>query len=126
MEEAIPAQFPFSSHFVEVYGHQIHYIDEGQGEPILFLHGDPTSSYLWRNVIPYLIGQGRCLAPDLIGMGKSDKPDLDYSFFDHVRYIEGFIAELALKISLLCFTIGDRLLACTMISNMNLTSKHCA
>jgi haloalkane dehalogenase len=97
MEEAIPTQFSFTSHFVEVYGHQIHYIDEGQGEPILFLHGNPTSSYLWRNIIPYLIDRGRCLAPDLIGMGKSDHPDLDYSFFEHIRYVEGFIAELALK-----------------------------
>lgn len=80
MATAILSEFPFTSHFVEVHGHQIHYVDEGQGDPILFLHGNPTSSYLWRNIIPYLTQQGRCIAPDLIGMGKSDQPDLDYSF----------------------------------------------
>jgi haloalkane dehalogenase len=97
MAQAISPQFPFKSHFLEVQGQQIHYIDEGQGDPILFLHGNPTSSYLWRNIIPYVTDQGRCIAPDLIGMGKSDQPDLDYSFFDHVRYIDEFIATLALK-----------------------------
>lgn len=96
MKETIPAQPLLTSHFVEVHGHRMHFIDEGQGEPILFLHGNPTSSYLWRNIIPYLSNQGRCVAPDLIGMGKLDHPDLDYSFFDHVRYLEALIAELAL------------------------------
>jgi haloalkane dehalogenase len=54
MATAILSEFPFTSHFVEVHGHQMHYVDEGQGDPILFLHGNPTSSYLWRNIIPYL------------------------------------------------------------------------
>lgn len=93
----ISAEFPFESHYVEVEGSKIHYIDEGTGDPILFLHGNPTSSYLWRNIIPYMSGLGRCIAPDLIGMGKSDKPDIDYSFFDHVKYIDGFIEKLGLK-----------------------------
>lgn len=75
----------------------MHYIDEGEGDPILFLHGNPTSSYLWRNIIPYLIPHGRCIAPDLIGMGKSDRPDLDYRFFDHSKYVEGFIEKLELS-----------------------------
>ncbi len=75
----------------------MHYIDEGAGDPILFLHGNPTSSYLWRNIIPYLVPHGRCIAPDLIGMGKSDKPDLDYRFFDHANYVEGFIKKLDLS-----------------------------
>jgi haloalkane dehalogenase len=97
MEHNISTQFPFTSYFVNVNGHQIHYIDEGQGDPILFLHGNPTSAYLWRNVIPYLTNRGRCIALDLIGMGKSDRPDLDYSFFDHVRYVEGCIDSLSLK-----------------------------
>ncbi len=93
----ISAEFPFRSHFVEVHGSKIHYIDEGSGDPILFLHGNPTSSYLWRNIIPYLTSLGRCVAPDLIGMGKSDKPDLEYRFVDHSTYVEGFIEKLGLE-----------------------------
>src|SRR5262249_50527060 len=80
----ISTEFPFRSNFIEVNGSKIHYIDEGKGEPILFLHGNPTSSYLWRNVIPHLTNNARCIAPDLIGMGKSDKPEIEYRFFDHV------------------------------------------
>lgn len=94
--QAISAEFPFESHYVEVHGSKMHYVDVGQGDPILFLHGNPTSSYLWRNIIPHVQGQGRCIAPDLIGMGKSDKPDIPYRFADHYRYIEGFIEALGL------------------------------
>lgn len=76
----------------------IHYVEDGnEGDPIIFLHGVPTSSYLWRNIIPTLADKARCIAPDLIGMGKSDKPDIQYTFFDHVKYIEGFIENLGLK-----------------------------
>jgi haloalkane dehalogenase len=95
--EDISADFPFRPNFVEVHGSEIHYVDEGKGDPILFLHGNPTSSYLWRNVIPHLSSLGRCIAPDLIGMGRSDKPALEYRFFDHVKYVEGFIDVLGLK-----------------------------
>lgn len=94
---SISAAFPFDSKFVEIHGSQIHYIDEGSGDPILFLHGNPTSSYLWRNIIPYLTNHGRCIAPDLIGFGKSGKPDIEYRFFDHVKYVEGFIDKMGLK-----------------------------
>lgn len=93
----ISAEFPYKPNFVDVHGSSIHYVDEGSGDPILFLHGNPTSSYLWRNIIPYMTSLGRCIAPDLIGFGKSDKPDIDYSFFDHVKYVEGFIDALGLK-----------------------------
>ena len=59
-----------------VHGSEMAYVEVGQGDPIVLLHGNPTSSYLWRNVIPHLSGLGRCIAPDLIGMGDSDKlPD---------------------------------------------------
>ena len=95
--QAISAEFPFKPHFVEVQGSRLHHVDEGSGDPILFLHGNPTSSYLWRNIIPYVTSFGRAIAPDLIGMGKSDKPDIEYRFFDHVRYVEGFIDKLGLK-----------------------------
>ena len=95
--KAISANFSFESKYIEIDGCKIHYIDEGSGDPILFLHGNPTSSYLWRNIIPYLVPHGRCIALDLIGMGKSDKPDLDYRFFDHSKYVEGFIEKLDLS-----------------------------
>lgn len=93
----ISADFPYQSNYIEVNGSKMHYIDEGQGEPMLFLHGIPTSCYLWRNVIPFLSDNVRCIAPDLIGMGKSDKPDIEYTVFDHIKYIEGFIEALDLK-----------------------------
>jgi len=95
--KAISADFPFESKYVEIHGSQMHYIDEGAGDPILFLHGNPTSSYLWRNIIPYLVPHGRCIALDLIGMGKSDQPDLDYTFFDQAKYVEAFIDKLKLS-----------------------------
>jgi haloalkane dehalogenase len=95
--QEISADFTFKSNYVEVHGSKMHYVDEGSGDPILFLHGNVTSSYLWRNIIPYMTSLGRCIAPDLIGMGKSDKPDLNYCFFDHVKYVEGFIESLDLK-----------------------------
>ncbi len=90
-------EFPYESRFVDVLGSRMHYVESGAGAPILFLHGNPTSSYLWRNVMPHLEAQGRTVAVDLIGMGKSDKPDIEYRFFDHLRYIEGFVAALGLE-----------------------------
>jgi haloalkane dehalogenase len=95
--QEISSDFPFESHYLEVQGAKVHYIETGKGDPILFLHGNPTSSYLWRNIIPYLTPWGRCIALDLIGMGKSDKPDIDYRFFDHVKYVEGFIEAMRLQ-----------------------------
>lgn len=93
----ISAKFPFKSNFIEIMGSQIHYIDEGTGDPIVFLHGNPTSSYLWRNIIPYLRSKARVVAPDLIGMGKSAKPNIEYKLTDHVEYIENFINALNLE-----------------------------
>ncbi len=77
----------------------MHYLDTGAGEgaPVLFLHGNPTSSYLWRNIIPHVAPLRRCIAPDLIGMGRSDKPDLAYRFADHRRYLAAFIDALGLS-----------------------------
>jgi len=95
--QPISADFPFEPHFVEVRGSRLHSVDEGSGDPILFLHGNPTSSYLWRNIIPDLTSAGRCIALALIGMGKSGKPDIEYTFFDHSGYVEGFIEALGLK-----------------------------
>lgn len=69
---------------------------EGTGTPVVFLHGNPTSSYLWRNVIPHVAGKARCLAPDLIGMGTSGKPDIGYRFADHARYLDAWFEALGL------------------------------
>jgi len=93
---AISADFPFAVRDVQVHGARMAYIDEGSGDPIVFLHGNPTSSYLWRNVIPHVRDVGRCIAPDLIGMGRSDKPDIGYRFVDHALYIDGFLEALGL------------------------------
>lgn len=60
---------------------------------VLFLHGNPTSSYIWRNIIPMVASVGHCIAPDLIGMGQSGKPDIEYGFFDHVRYLDAFLEK---------------------------------
>src|SRR3990167_1340078 len=76
------------SHFISVKGSQIHYIDIGSGDPIVFLHTVPTSSYTWRHIISAISPKARCIAPDLIGMGQSDKPDIEYRVFDHIAYIE--------------------------------------
>uniref|UniRef100_UPI00406D528F Haloalkane dehalogenase n=1 Tax=Rhodococcus sp. TaxID=1831 RepID=UPI00406D528F len=99
MMAEIGTGFPFDPHYVEVLGERMHYVDVGprDGTPVLFLHGNPTSSYVWRNIIPHVAPTHRCIAPDLIGMGKSDKPDLGYFFDDHVRFMDAFIEALGLE-----------------------------
>ena len=80
---------------VTVLDTEMSYIDTGKGAPIVFLHGNPTSSYLWRNVIPHVTGLGRCLAPDLVGMGDSGKsPHDSYRFVDHARYLDAWFDKL--------------------------------
>lgn len=91
------AEFPFKPRYTEVNNAKMHYIEEGKGDPILFVHGNPTWSYLWRNIIPHLKDKGRCIAVDLIGMGRSERPDIGYRFRDHAKYFEGFIKKLKLK-----------------------------
>lgn len=95
--ERISTEVEFPSKFIEVLGSTMHYYEAGEGNPILFLHGIPTSSYLWRNVVPHLSTLGRCIVPDLIGFGMSAKPDIEYTVYDHIKYIEGFITALGLK-----------------------------
>jgi haloalkane dehalogenase len=94
---AISPAFPYESKYVAVLGSRMHYVDEGQGAPIVFIHGNPTSSYLWRNIIPHVTDRHRAIALDLIGMGKSDKPDIDYRYQDHKRHVDGFIDALELR-----------------------------
>jgi haloalkane dehalogenase len=76
---------------------ELSYVDVGAGTPIVFLHGNPTSSYLWRNIIPYVSACGRCLAPDLVGMGRSKRsPTFSYRFVDHARYLDAWFEALEL------------------------------
>lgn len=80
---------------VPVLDSTMSYVEAGASGPVvLFLHGNPTSSYIWRNIIPHVAPYGRCIAPDLIGYGQSGKPDIDYRFFDHVRYVDAFLDAL--------------------------------
>lgn len=97
MKKEIASEFPFQSKYITVKGSKMHYVDEGKGDPILFIHGNPASSYIWRNIIPYVTSNARAIAVDLIGFGKSDKPDIDYGFKDVYTYLEGFIEVLNLK-----------------------------
>ena len=88
---------PYTRHRVKVLDSDMAYVDVGSGDPIVFLHGNPTSSYLWRNVIPLVEGRGRCLAPDLIGMGDSGKnPSGSYRLVDHARYLDAWFEALGL------------------------------
>lgn len=96
-DERISDRRTLPSKFVEVEGSKMHYVETGEGNPILFLHSIPMSSYVWRNVIPHLATLGRCIAPDLIGFGKSEKPNIEYTITDHIRYVEKFIEALNLK-----------------------------
>lgn len=94
----IAAEFPFPKQHVEVLGRNMAYVEAGAGNPIVLLHGNPTSSYLWRNVVPHLVGLGRCVVPDLIGMGDSDKlaesgPG-SYTFVEHRRYLDALLDAL--------------------------------
>jgi len=94
----ISAQERYEKKFASVRGSKMAYVEVGSGDPILFLHGNPTSSYLWRNVIPHLEAHARCIAPDLIGMGDSDKlassgPD-SYRFVEHREYLDALLEAL--------------------------------
>jgi haloalkane dehalogenase len=87
--------------FIDVLGSRMAYLDVGAGDPIVFLHGNPTSSYVWRNILPHCKSLGRCLAPDLIGMGDSEKltnPGRDrYRFVEHRRYLDAWFEKLGLN-----------------------------
>ena len=94
----IAADMAYPKQYREVFGKRMAYVDVGSGDPIVFLHGNPTSSYLWRNLIPHVQEHGRCIAPDLIGMGDSDKiersgPD-SYRFSEHRDYLEELLIDI--------------------------------
>ncbi len=94
------AKDPFERKYQTIHGVPMAYVDEGEGAPVVFLHGNPTCSYIWRNVIPHLQGSRRCIAPDLVGMGDSGKlpnsgPD-SYTYADHRKYLFGLLDALDL------------------------------
>ena len=91
---------PLSKKYATVNGKRMAYHESGEGDPVVFLHGNPTSSYLWRDIIPHVNGSARCIAPDLIGQGDSDKlddtgPD-SYRFVEHREYLDGLLDQLDL------------------------------
>ena len=106
----ISAEERYTKKRATIHGRTMCYVDEGSGDPIVLLHGNPTSSYLWRNIIPHLTDLGRCIAPDLIGMGDSDKleqsgPD-SYRFVEHRRYLDALFEHLGLT-STIVFVVHD-------------------
>ena len=97
MTGSVSAVDPYPRRRVGVLDTEMAYVDVGTGDPVVFLHGNPTSSYLWRNVIPHVQAAGRCLAPDLVGMGDSGKaPAGSYRFADHARYLDAWFEALGL------------------------------
>ena len=105
--------YPFSPNYITVDGIRIHYVDEGpkEAEPILLMHGEPSWSYLYRNMIPPLVNAGyRVIAPDLVGFGKSDKPSkqTDYTYASHLNWIQSWLEQVDLKnITMFCQDWGS-------------------
>ena len=104
IRKAISDAMPFEKSYISAHGQRIAYVDTGSGPPVVFLHGDMMSSYMWRNIIPYVMGSARCIAVDLVGMGDSDKiPEAtvaSYTFQEHYRFLDGFLGALGLDSSL--------------------------
>lgn len=97
-----------TSRYITINGNEFHYLEKGNGDPILFLHGVPVSSHVWRNIIPILAPSGRCIAPDLLGMGKTSKPKIQYTIDQHIEAIEEFIKQLDLhNITLVLHGLGS-------------------
>jgi haloalkane dehalogenase len=98
---SVDATERYPKQFANVLGKRMAYVETGEGDPIVFLHGNPTSSYLWRNVIPHVEHLGRCIAPDLIGMGDSDKLDDvgpgSYRLVEHRRYLDTLLETLGVR-----------------------------
>jgi haloalkane dehalogenase len=92
-------EYPFAPHYVDVNDLRMHYVDEGAGDPVLLLHGEPTWSYLYRKMIPPIAAQQRAIALDYIGFGKSDKPtdDAYYTFASHYANLVAFVTALDLQ-----------------------------
>jgi haloalkane dehalogenase len=111
-ENPISATDPYPRYRVPALDVEFATIDTGQGDPVVFLHGNPTSSYLWRNVLPHVAETARCVAPDLLGMGDTDRaPDGTYRFVDHARYLDAWFDAMGLteNVTLVCHDWGSAL-----------------
>jgi haloalkane dehalogenase len=97
--ETFDGSFPFVPHYLDINGFQMHYVDEGSGEPIVLVHGDPTWGYLWREFIPSLSRHRRCIVPDQMGMGKSGTPPDPYPYRlrHHIANLEALLLHLDLR-----------------------------
>ena len=96
-QEVISASDPYPRRRISAGGAEIAYVETGAGHPIVFLHGNPTSSYLWRNIIPHLESMAHCLAPDLVGMGESESaPNGSYRFTDHSMFLDQWFEKMGL------------------------------
>jgi len=93
---AISEELTIERKSVDVLNTTMSYLEDGSGSPVLYIHGNPTSAYLWRNIIPYTADTNRSIAVDLVGMGHSGKPEIGYSYEDHYRYLAAFIDTLGL------------------------------
>src|SRR5260370_42410233 len=97
----ISATFPYQKKRQRVLGLEMAYVDEGQGDPIVFLHGNPTFSYIWRNIMPHVQALGRIIALDLIGMGDSQKlPESgpgSYTFSVNSRYLDALLSQIGVR-----------------------------
>src|SRR5512143_838657 len=108
MNQPISAADPYPRRRARVLDTEMAYVDTGRGDPVVFLHGNPTSSYLWRNVIPHVEGESRCLAPDLVGMGDSGKAGAgSYRFVDHARYLDAWLDTLGFGSEPAIFVMHD-------------------
>jgi haloalkane dehalogenase len=106
-EETISALDPHPRKKQELLGTSMSYADTGSGEPVVFLHGNPTSSYLWRNVIPHVAPNARCIAPDLIGMGASGPSSTGtYTFADHAKHLDALL-DAVLPKGKITFVVHD-------------------
>jgi len=97
-QTSIPAADPYLRRRARTLDTEMAYVETGRGDPVVFLHGNPTSSYLWRNVIPQVESEARCLAPDLVGMGDSGKaPAGSYRFVNHAHYLDAWFKAVGLQ-----------------------------
>lgn len=104
--ESIRSEYPFKSNFMEIHGHRYHYVDEGEGEPVLMVHGNPTWSYFYRRMILGLSSKYRVIAPDHMGCGLSDKPqNYEYRLENHIDNLETLV--LRLKLTRITLVVHD-------------------